>query len=365
MIEDVEIGARESRAAGVSTLERPGKDAGDPRGERRPTLAEVAQLAGVSLKTASRAVNGEKYVAVDTRERVLAAAAQLGFRINAMASLLKRGVTSNMVALITGDLGNPFYSVLAKGVESELRAHGLQLTIASSDERVEDEHNLIDEFVSRRVRALILVSTMDSHAALHTVQDRGISMIFVDRPPIGLDADSFVLDNYSGTRTAIEQLLAHGHRRIGYISDFSRLPTHRERARGFSDAMTAAGVPDWQRYVETGAHDGASAERLVTEMLKREAPPTAFFAGNNQLTIGAVKAITRHAPGTALIGFDDFELADVLGVTTVSHDPSEMGRLAARRVLQVDRHFDQQAEQHVLPTRIIARGSGERAPLVG
>jgi len=361
MIEDMEVVGHEPASSGVGTLEHGAEP--EARAERRPTLAEVAQLAGVSLKTASRAVNGEKYVAADTRERVLAAAAQLGFRINAMASLLKRGVSSSMVALITGDLANPFYSVLAKGVESELRAHGLQLTIASSDERVEDEQKLIDEFVSRRVRALIIVSTMDSHAELHSVQDRGISMIFVDRPPIGLDADSFVLDNYAGTRSAIEQLLAHGHRRIGYISDFSRLPTHRERARGFTDAMTSAGVPDWHRYVESGAHDGASAERLVTALLQREDPPTAFFTGNNQLTIGAVKAITRHAPQTALIGFDDFELADVLGVTTVSHAPDEMGRLAAHRVLQLDRQFDQAVQRHVLPTRIIKRGSGERVPV--
>jgi len=330
----------------------------------RPTLADVARRAGVSLKTASRAVNGERYVAEATSARVLDAAAELGFRINAMASLLKRGLSSNLVALIMGDLANPFYSQLAKGVESELRAHGLQLTIASSDEHAGVEQSLIDEFVRRGVRALILASTMESHAALSQLQNRGVAVVFVDRAPIGLQADSIVLDNYSGTHAAIEQLVAFGHRRIGYISDFSRLHTHQERTRAFEDVMTGVGVFGWRRYVDTEIHDAASAERAVIAQLESPDPPTAIFTGNNRLTMSAVRAITKLAPQTALIGFDDFELADVLGVTTVSHDPGEMGRLAAQRVLELEATMDAEPKSHVLSTHIVMRGSGERLPAV-
>lgn len=330
---------------------------------RRPTLAEVAELAGVSLKTASRAINGEKYVAAGTRERVLASAGSLGFQLNAMASQLKRGVHSSVVGLITGDLANPFYSMLAKGVEREIRKQGLQLTIASSDETPEAEHLLVEEFVSMRVRGLIVVSTMASHVELAEVQEKGIPVVFVDRGPVGLMADSIVLDNYSGARSAVEQLLELGHRRIGYVSHFSRLQPQRERLAGFRDAMIAAGIPEWQRFLAEGTFDVDSAAHAVSGLLEGTPRPTAVFTSNNRITIGALQAIARVAPETALIGFDDFDLAEMLGVTTVSHDPAEMGRLAAARVLASAGQRGLEPQNLVLPTSIVQRGSGERKPI--
>ena len=330
---------------------------------RRPTLAEVAELAGVSLKTASRAINGEKYVAAETRERVLQVADSLGFQLNAMASQLKRGVDSHVIALITGDLANPFYSVLAKGVEREIRSRGLQLTIASSDETPDAELTLIDEFVSRRVRGLIVISTMSSHEGLRAAQEKGIPVVFVDRSPVGLEADSIVLDNYSGARAAVEQLLALGHTRIGYVSHLSRLQPHWERIAGFSDAMTAAGIENWREFAEDGAYDIDSAVLAVEKLLSRDPRPTAIFTGNNRITIGALKAISTIAPETALIGFDDFDVASMLGVTTVSYDPAEMGRLAAQIVLEAQGLRSQEPRTIVVPTRVVQRGSGERPPV--
>ena len=330
---------------------------------RRPTLAEVAELAGVSLKTASRAINGEKYVAAETRERVRQVADSLGFQLNAMASQLKRGVDSHVIGLITGDLANPFYSVLAKGVEREIRSRGLQLTIASSDETPDAELTLIDEFVSRRVRGLIVISTMSSHEGLSAAQEKGIPVVFVDRSPVGLKADSIVLDNYSGARAAVEQLLSLGHTRIGYVSHLSRLQPHWERIAGFSDAMTAAGIETWREFAEDGAFDIDSAVVAVEKLLSRDPRPTAIFTGNNRITIGALKAIANIAPETALIGFDDFDVASMLGVTTVSYDPAEMGRLAAQIVLEAPGLRSQEPRSIVVPTRIVQRGSGERPPV--
>lgn len=330
--------------------------------QRPPTLAEVAAIAGVSLKTASRAMNGEPRVAVQTRTKVLEAARSVGFRMNAMASQLARGVASNVIALITGDLANPFYSRLAQGVEREMRLHGLHLSIASSDEDAEAELALLQDLAVRQVRGVLLSSTMQSHEELHEIQLRGIPLVFVDRAPVGLEADSFVLDNYGGARTAIEHLLAAGHRRIAYVGDYARLQPQRERRQGFADALTLAGITGWQAFVEEGAHDIDSAYRQVSALLRSSPPPTAVFAANNCITIGALKAIAESAPGTALVGFDDFDLADVIGVTTISHDPAEMGRLAARRLGELTNGRTRDTHHVVLKTRLIARGSGERPP---
>src|SRR5690606_27450363 len=179
-----------------------GQDGGREDRSRTPTLAMVAELAGVSIKTASRAINGEKYVAAGTRERVLRAADDVGFHINAMASLLKRGVSHPVVCLITGDLSNPFYSSVAQGVGREIREHGMTLTIASSDEDPQLERVLVDEFVAQRVRGLLIVSTLDEHSEYEAYRGRGVPMIFLDRPAVGLPAESVVLDNYAGAELA-------------------------------------------------------------------------------------------------------------------------------------------------------------------
>ena len=114
---------------------------------RRPTLTQVAALAGVSLKTASRALNAEPNVAPDTGRRVQEAADLLGYRLNGIARELRRGATSALVGLISGDLANPFYSAVASGIERELRQHGLQLITANNDEDAELERELVDAFL--------------------------------------------------------------------------------------------------------------------------------------------------------------------------------------------------------------------------
>ncbi|HWK92704.1 MAG TPA: LacI family DNA-binding transcriptional regulator [Luteimicrobium sp.] len=340
-----------------------GTAAGPDRGSgRRPTLADVAERAGVSLKTASRVMNGERYVAEQTRERVLAVADDLGFRLNPMASLLKRGVVPGVVAFVTGDLANPFYSVMAKGVEQEVRALGLQLTIASSDEDPDAEVVLVDEFALRRVRGIILTSTLTSHASFVDVQERGVPIVFVDRPPSGMDADAFLLDNYGGTRAAVEHLLAAGHRRIAYVGDYARLHPQRERQRAFGDAMEAAGVTDWRSLVREGAHDAESAAAAVQSLLAEDPGVSAVFSSNNRITTGVLHAMAELAPDLALVGFDDFDLADLLGVTTVSYDPAEIGRQAARALLAREGRRVDDPQTWVLPTRLVARGSGERPP---
>lgn len=331
------------------------------------TLVDVARRAGVSLKTASRAINGEPHVADSTRLRVTTAAGELGFQLNSMASLLKRGIRSNFIGLVTGDLANPFYSSLAKGVERELRAQGLQLVVSSTDESGERERVLVEEMIARQVRALIVVSTLESNDSLRAAQERGIPVVFVDRPATDLMADSVVLDNRAGARLAVEHLLQHGHRRVGFIGDFSRLPTHRQRLDGYLDAMASVGASedDLRILVREDLHDATGARGATHDLLALDSPPTALFTSNNRVTIGALTAFRELDLAPALVGFDDFDLADVLGVTVISHDPVEMGARAARLAFDALGDRSPRGESLVQPVRLIERGSGEVSPGVG
>ncbi|ROQ40033.1 LacI family transcriptional regulator [Frondihabitans sp. PhB188] len=326
------------------------------------TLVDVAERAGVSLKTASRAINGEPHVAEATRKKVMTAAGELGFQLNSMASLLKRGIRSSFIGLVTGDLGNPFYSALAKGVERELRDEGLQLVISSTDESGDRERVLVDEMVARQVRALIVVSTLESSDALGQAQERGIPVIFVDRPSTDLTADSVVLDNRAGARMAVEHLLAHGHTRIGFIGDYSRLPTHQQRLDGYLDAVASGAGSSARELVREDLHDAAGGRNAARELLSLPHPPTALFTSNNRVTIGALTAFRGLSTAPALVGFDDFDLADVLGVTVVSHDPVDMGARAARLALETLASRTPRGDELVLPVRLVPRGSGEAGP---
>ncbi len=300
----------------------------------RPTLRQVAALSGVSLKTASRVLNGEQYVAEATAAKVHAAAAQLGFRLNVIARELRAGARSTSVGLIIGDLSNPFYSRIARGIERRLRAEGLQLITASSDEDPELEHTLVSGMLERRVSAMLIVTSATDHAYLEVERRLGMPVAFIDRPPADIVADTIVLDNTAGAREAVEHLLRQKHRRIGLVGDLSRLTTHRERFAAFENAMT---------------------------VLDLVPAPTALFTTNNRITIGALRALRDRPDPPALVGFDDFDLADLLGVTVIAHDPERMGELAAELV--VDRIHGEQgpARQVLLPTRLVQRGSGERS----
>ncbi|MFI1994844.1 LacI family DNA-binding transcriptional regulator [Actinoplanes sp. NPDC020271] len=329
---------------------------------RLPTLSQVAALAGVSLKTASRALNGEPNVAEETGQRVRAAAEQLGYRLNGLARELRRGGRSAMVGLISGDLANPFYSAVASGAERELRRHGLLLVTANNDENVTQERQLVDVFLERRVRALLIVPSGGGQEYLARDDTGGVPVVFLDRPPQGLAADSVLIDNEGGARAAAEHLLAGGHRRIALVADLARTASQRARIDGFAAAMRRAGNPDWDRYLRTDVHDAATAERTIGALLALDEPPTAIFTTNNRLTTGALRVLAGRPRPPALVGFDDFELADVVGTTVVAHDMVALGREAARLACARISGHAGPPQTVVIPASLIPRGSGEIAP---
>ncbi|WP_329014824.1 LacI family DNA-binding transcriptional regulator [Streptomyces sp. NBC_00690] len=324
-------------------------------------MKDVAARAGVGLKTVSRVVNGEPGVTVETERRVQEAIDSLGFRRNDSARVLRKGRTAS-IGLVLEDLADPFYGPLSRAVEEVARAHGALLINGSSAEDPEREQELALALCARRVDGLIVIPAGHDHRYLEPEIKAGVATVFVDRPAGQIDADVVLSDSYGGARTGVAHLIAHGHRRIGFVGDQPRIHTATERLRGYRAAMEDAELPVHDSWMTLGSTAPDVVRDAVTGMVTGPEPVTALFAGNNRVTVTAVRTLADHQRQIALVGFDDIELADLLGITVIAQDAAALGRTAAERLFRRLDGADDTPTQVTLRTALIPRGSGELPP---
>ncbi|HKB29271.1 MAG TPA: LacI family DNA-binding transcriptional regulator [Streptosporangiaceae bacterium] len=326
-------------------------------------MKDVAARAGVGLKTVSRVVNGEPGVTPDTAERVRAAIETLGFRRNDSARVLRKGQTA-FIGLVLEDVGNPFYSTLARAVEDVTHGNGSLLLMGSSDEDPERERKLTLTFCARRVDGLIIVPASTDHTYLLPEIVAGIAVVFVDRPPGVIDADVVLTDNVGGARDGVRHLIGQGHTRIGYIGDAPHIYTAGQRLLGYREAMAAARLPIEEHWVAMALAQPDVIRRALDRMLAAPTPVTALLCGNNRISVIVLRELATRGVPVAIVGFDDFELADLLtpGVTVVAQDPAQMGHIAAELLFRRLSGEEGPARRIELPTRLLIRGSGEIPP---
>jgi LacI family transcriptional regulator len=327
-------------------------------------MRQVAALAGVGLKTVSRVINGEPNVSESTTQKVNEAAAQLNYLPDLQAGNLRRGDRkTRTLGLLVGSVANPFSGAIHRAVEDLAAERGTAVFASSLDDDPSRERGIVDTFLRRRVDGLILTTAARSQAYLLPEVERGTPVAFVDREPTGVDADTVVCDNAEGASLATAHLLAHGHRRIAFLGDRTEIWTERERRRGFLEALGAAGVPTSSATTVENLYDVDVAREAVLRLLAGENAPTAIFSSQNLISIGVIRALRDLGAGNrvAMIGFDDFQLADLLepAVTVVAQDPYRMGTIAAERIFARLDGDDSPAVRHVVRTRLIERGSGE------
>jgi DNA-binding LacI/PurR family transcriptional regulator len=335
--------------------------------QQRATMRHVAALAGVGLKTVSRVINEEPNVSAATIARVMDAAARLNYQPNLHAGNLRRSDRKTFtLGLIVGSVANPFAGALHRAVEDAARERGTAVFASSLDDDPLRERGIVDALLRRRVDGLILTTATKSQSYLLPEQEHGTPLVFVDRAPVGIEADAVVSDNAEGAATATRHLLDSGHRRIAYLGDRHDIQTAGERKRGFLEQMVGAGVPTSGLSIVEDLHDADSARIAVLHVLDSPEPPTAIFSSQNLVTIGVIRALRERGlqHSVALVGFDDFVLADMIepGITVVAQNPARIGAIAAARIFA---RLDGEAtpeETYVVPTRLIVRGSGEIRP---
>ncbi len=305
-------------------------------GDRRtPTVSDVATRAGVSRKTVYRALNDEGNVRPDKVERVRRVAAELGFRPDHFARLLRTRGTTSMVGVVTATVGDPFWTGVLQGVEAAIGGGDRFILSASTRDRSDRESEIVAAMVERRVMALIVVPTAVDQSYLGAIVAAGTPVVCVDRPAVGADIDAVVADDRGGVQRGMQLLLERGHRRIAFLGTGS-IYTAGQRVVGYQQALRSAGIDDDDALVYAAIADSTGVDPAVDALLALADPPTAVFAANVNTSVGLLAGLRQRHWMPAIVAFSDFDAARIHDptVTVVDNDPVELGRRGAELALQ-------------------------------
>ena len=335
---------------------------------RRPTVKDVARLAGVSTATVSRVLTGTSAVDDVLAERVRAACVTLQYRPNSAARALVRG-TSAIIGLLVTEFRNPFFMDIVHGVEDVTQEHGYLLVLCNSKEDQDREGQYIELLCAERVAGAIVVPTTDRKPILTPFVDSGIPVVCVDRRVRDRAIDTVLIDNTGAAREAVLHLIGNGYRRIGIVTGPDRTTTARERLEGYRSALREAGISPDPEVERRGTFTQELGRQLTSELLDLAPAVEALLIGNNRLMQGALDAI--HARGmrvpedVAVVGFDDVPWMPPgsASLTTVMQPAYELGSTAALRLIQRLKHPEHLARQETVLTYRLQIGDSSRPRL--
>lgn len=337
----------------------------------RVTIHDVATHAGVSAMTVSRVINRSPRVSADTRERVEASIAQLGYVPNRLArGLIQR--KTHAFGVIVPDVANPFFTLVVRGVEQVAWRAGYHVILCDTQGDLERERGYLEDMVAFQVEGVLIAPVGDrSRPQLRRLTRNNVPFVLVDRSITDFDADLVKGDSVGGARQLVEHLIALGHRRIGMVTETGDVSTARDRLEGYRQALERAGIdPDPELVVESSAIDPDAAAEGTLRLLALPDPPTAIFAVNNIAVVGVVEAARQQnleiPRDLALVCFDDIEhVSRLYPFLTVMAQPAEtFGTIATQLLLdRLSGRVGQRRRIVVLPADfIVRRSSGALVP---
>lgn len=301
------------------------------------TMDDVASRAGVSTSTVSHVLNGTRKVSPATVQAVQRAIQELGYIPNTLARSLARSSTSTIGVAISA-LSNHYFSETVHAIETECAKHGYMMLFVDTHDDPEQELRVVTALHHRRVDGIVLAPSNGS-LALEYLKANEIPAVLVDRM-MSEHFDQVGVENTQPTQALIEHLIAHGHRRIGFIAGRTGFSTTDERVGGYRAALHAAGLAFDPQLLVNGGSNSEPARQATVQLLGLAAPPTAIMAGNNLMTLGAMHAL-RDAQlevprQMALVGFDDFDWADffVPRLSLIAQPVKALGARAVDLLLQ-------------------------------
>ena len=325
------------------------------------TIHEVAKKVNVSISTVSRVLNNSGYVSPKTREKVVAAMRELGYRPNRIAHSL-RSRESSFIGLIVPDVANEFFSSLASVIEKTIRQHGFSLFLCNSTENQEIENRYIESLMGNQVRGIIIVS-----AGLPPEKEiirADIPIVLVDRLGNEPNKTGNVMiesDNRNGGVIAAEELLKRGAKRFLFIGDHRNMRATGHRRNGFVETLAKNGIPV-SDYHEILIPISASIARETVRQVWDGYPFDGLFCGTDILAIGAIKGFNdigvKVPDDVQIIGFDGIQLGELTipSLSTVRQDVPQMGRIAGESMIRMI-NGNEINRKTILPVQFIERGT--------
>ncbi len=330
---------------------------------RKPTILDVAKKAGVGLMTVSRVINNNASVRPTTRKKVLAAIAELGYRQNEAARLLK-GQRAMTIGLIVPDLSDVFFASCAHTIQQIARSHGYMTLVVASERDGDLEIHEAELMADRKVAGMLIVTSAEQDQRLKVLQQSGLAIVAFDRPLSGIDTDAVVVENRQGAEDAVRHLIEHGHRNIACFGYDHAVYTIRERIEGYANRMRASGLKPLLFPEITTLED---THTWVQKVMRGKDRPTAIFSLNHRSSVHLLQVLSEKKIAipkeVALIGFDDFDLSSVVvpPLTTVTQSPVELSRRSMALLLERIQHTSEGVEftpaKIVLPVKLVIRSS--------
>lgn len=322
------------------------------------TIRDVARVAGVSVKTVSRVLNNEQYVATATKERVETAMRDLSYRPNPAAQGLRRSV-SGSIAFVCEDIAEPFTAQLARSIE-QAAADQYVVIVASVFGDPARERKTVESLAAGYADGIILAPTSGSKRYLAQLP-RGTAVVCLDRPARDFVTDVVLTDNVGGMAAPVHHLIRSGHERIAYLGDNTDVFTQQERLAGYRTALEEAGIVPDDELVYQHVPDASRLRKQLAWMAQTRRPPTAYVSGNSLTTLALAHA-GFDVGSDAFVAFDDFPLADVLhgGINVVAQDADALGADATHTLLKRIQNDQSPPRTIRLGSRLILRSPASR-----
>lgn len=326
------------------------------------TIYDVARESGVSYTTVSRALSGYEFVKPSTREKVLRAAAKLGYVPNQQARSLAGG-HSNMIGVLVPALSNGYVSEIVQGIDEQLARSDYNIILYTTHRHQGKESTYVATMMNGGAEGLLLVVPLISQPYLDALLQQDFPYVLIDQIDETQQSPSVTATNRQGAYSAIQYLIELGHQRIGFIAGLPGLNSAAERLAGYEAALADHNIPLRREYIAAGDFLEQAGYVAAQELLSLPEPPTAIFAANDMSAFGAVEAIRQHGwripDDISLIGFDDIPQASLVypKLTTVRQPLVEMGREAVTMLLHRIEYPAQEIHPITLPTQLVIRDS--------